>query len=81
MENNIINTIMQNYKDNNKNKKNTIENSIEKYDKNLMIKMLKNLIQSNHNVDIYLKDEYKQKLKLICDKYNIFGSIIEDIEE
>ena len=58
---------MQIYKDNNK--KNTIENSIEKYDKNI------------YNVDIYLKDEYKQKMKLICDKYKIFGSIIEDIEE
>ena len=83
IENNIINSIMKNYKDNNKNKnKNkTIENNIEKYDKNLMIKMLKNLIQGNNNIDIYLKDEHKQKLKLICDKYNIFGSIIEDIEE
>ena len=83
IENNIINSSMKNYKDNNKNKnKNkTIENNIEKYDKNLMIKMLKNLIQGNNNIDIYLKDEHKQKLKLICDKYNIFGSIIEDIEE
>ena len=46
-----------------------------------MIKMLKNVIQSNHNVDLYLKDENKKKLKNICDKYNIFGSIIEDVEE
>ncbi len=46
-----------------------------------MVKMLKNVIQSNHNVDLYLKDEYKKKLKIICDKYNIFGSIIEDVDE
>ena len=46
-----------------------------------MVKMLKNVIQGNYNVDLYLKDEYKKILKNICDKYNIFGSIIEDAEE
>jgi len=46
-----------------------------------MIKMLKNIIQSNYNVDLFLKDENKKRLKNIFDKYNIFGSIIEDVEE
>ena len=46
-----------------------------------MIKILKNIIQSNHNLDSYLDNEYKNKLKYICNKYNIFNSIIEDIEE
>ena len=81
IENNIINLILKNYKDCNINKKNVIESSIEKYDKNLMVKMLKNVIQNNYNVDLYLNDENKKKLKMICDKYNIFGSIIEDVDE
>ena len=46
-----------------------------------MIKMIKNLLQNNHDIDSYLNDENKKKLKTICDKYNIFGSIIEDIDE
>ena len=46
-----------------------------------MIKMLKNVIQSNYNMDLFLKDENKKRLKNIFDKYNIFGSIIEDVEE
>ena len=81
IENNIINLILKNYKDCNENKKNVVESSIEKYDKNLMVKMLKNVIQNNYNVDLYLNDENKKKLKMICDKYNIFGSIIEDVDE
>lgn len=81
IENNIINLILKNYKDCNQNKKNLVESSIEKYDKNLMVKMLKNVIQNNNNVDLYLDDENKKKLKMICDKYNIFGSIIEDVDE
>ena len=81
IENNIINLILKNYKDCNVNKKNVVESSIEKYDKNLMVKMLKNVIQNNYNVDLYLNDENKKKLKMICDKYNIFGSIIEDVDE
>lgn len=81
LENNIINSILNNYKNSDGVKKNGIESNLEKYDKNLMVKMLKNVIQSNHNVDLYLKDEYKKKLKIICDKYNIFGSIIEDVDE
>ena len=60
---------------------NIIENNIQKYNKNLMIKMIKNLIQNNQNVDLYLNDENKNKLKYICNKYNIFGTIIEEIEE
>ena len=82
IENNIINSILDNFIDKNLNKnKNNYQNNIEKYDKNLMIKMLKNVIQSNNNVDLYLDDENKKKMKYICDKYNIFGSIIEDVEE
>lgn len=79
IEENIINIVL--YTNENKKNNNFLENNIEKYDKNLMIKMLKNVIQSNHNVDLYLKDENKKRLKNICDKYNIFGSIIEDVEE
>ena len=81
IEENIINIVLSNYTNENKKNNNFLENNIEKYDKNLMIKMLKNVIQSNHNVDLYLKDENKKRLKNICDKYNIFGSIIEDVEE
>lgn len=80
IESSIINLILKNYIDNNANK-NFSENNNEKYDKSLMVKMLKNVIQGNYNVDLYLKDEYKKILKNICDKYNIFGSIIEDAEE
>ena len=82
IESNILNIILSNYKSNDENKnKNNMEKNIEKYDKNLMIKMLKNVIQGNHNVDLYLNDDKKNKLKFVCDKYNIFGSIIEDVEE
>jgi len=80
IESSIINLILKKYIDNNENK-NISENNNEKYDKSLMVKMLKNVIQGNYNVDLYLKDEYKKILKNICDKYNIFGSIIEDAEE
>jgi hypothetical protein len=79
IEGNIINIILKNYKDNYMNK-NSLDNA-DKYDKNLMIKMLKNIIQSNNNVDLYLDEESKLMLKKICDKYHIFGSIIEDIDE
>ena len=83
IENIIINSILSFYKNDNSNNKGktVLENNIAKYDKNLMAKMLKNVIQSNNNVDLYLKDEDKTKLKYICDKYNIFGSIIEDVDE
>ena len=82
IENNIIKLILNKYTHDNKNKnKNMHENNIDKYNKNLMIKILKNVIQSNHNIDLYLKNENKKLLKTICDKYNIFGSIIEDNEE
>ncbi len=80
IESSIINLILKKYIDNNENK-NISENNNEKYDKSLMVKMLKNVIQGNYNVDLYLKNEYKKILKNICDKYNIFGSIIEDAEE
>ena len=82
IENHIINLILksnENIENNNKNK--IIENNIQKYNKNLMIKMLKNAIQSNHDIDLYLNDDKKYKLKNICNKYHIFGSIIEDINE
>ena len=83
IETNIINSVISNFKNNNtiNKNKNCLENNIEKYDKNLMIKMLKNVIQSNNNIDLYLTDENKNKMRYICDKYNIFGSIIEDVEE
>ena len=82
IENNIINLLLKNYDNNGMNKNNNnFENNIQKYNKNLMIKMIKNIIQNNHDIDSYLDNENKKKLKMICDKYNIFGSIIEDIEE
>ena len=82
IENNIINLILKNNRNNEMNKNNNnFQNNIQKYNKNLMIKMIKNLIQNNHDIDSYLNDENKKKLKIICDKYNIFGSIIEDIDE
>ena len=82
LENNIINIILKN-SGNNKTpvKINIIENNIQKYNKNLMIKILKNIIQSNYNLDLYLNNDYNHKLKYICKKYNIFNSIIEDLEE
>lgn len=61
--------------------KNSLESNIEKYDKNLMIKILKNVIQGQHNIDVFLNDENKKKLNYICEKYNIFGAIIEEIDE
>ena len=79
IEENIFNIILKNYTDNHINK--DISVNTEKYDRNLMIKMLKNVIQSNNNVDLYLDEESKLMLKKICDKYNIFGSIIEAVEE
>jgi hypothetical protein len=66
---------------NNTKAKNSLESNIEKYDKNLMIKILKNVIQGQHNIDVFLNDENKKKLNYICDKYNIFGAIIEEIDE
>ena len=82
IETNILNLILNNYSNNVSNKnKNNVENSIEKYNKNLMIKMLKKIIQNNHNIDLFLNDDIKPKLKAICDKYNIFESIIEEVEE
>ena len=82
IENNIINLILKN-KGNNEVLKNNniIENNIQKYNKNLMIKVIKNIIQNNQNIDIYLNEENKNKLKYICNKYNIFGTIIEENEE
>ena len=82
IENHIINLILKSNENNEDNKKNKIiESNIQKYNKNLMIKMLKNAIQSNRDIDLYLNDDKKNKLKNICDKYHIFGSIIEDINE
>jgi len=81
IENNIINLILNNNGNSQTIKNNNIENYIQKYNKNLMIKILKNIIQNNHNIDIYLGDEYNNKLKYICNKYNIFSSIIEENEE
>ena len=82
IENNIINLILNNNENNEElNDNNMNGNNIQKYNKNLIIKMLKNLIQSNHDVDLYLNDEYKNKLRNICNKYNIFGSIIEEMDD
>jgi len=81
IENNIINLILKNNRNSQVIKNNTIENNIQKYHKNLMIKIIKNLIQNNHNLDSYFNDEYNNKLKYICNKYSIFNSIIEDMEE
>ena len=82
IEINILNLILNNYANNSTNKnKNNAENSIEKYNKNLMIKMLKNVIQNNYNIGLFLNDDIKNKLKIICDKYNIFETIIEEVEE
>ena len=76
----IFNLFLKNNINNTK-AKNSLESNIEKYDKNLMIKILKNVIQGQHNIDVFLNDENKKKLNYICDKYNIFGSIIEEIDE
>ena len=46
-----------------------------------MIKIIKNVIQNNHNIDKLLNEDKKKKLKTICDKYKIFGTIIEEVEE
>ena len=82
IENSIIDLLLKSNENNGMNKNNNnFESNIQKYNKNLMIKMIKNLIQNNHDLDSYLNDENKKQLKLICDKYNIFGSIIEDIDE
>ena len=82
IENNIIDLLLKNNANNEENKnKNIIENNIQKYNKNLMIKIIKNVIQNNHDIDSYLNNENKNPLKNICNKYNIFGSIIEDLEE
>ena len=82
IENDIIDILLKNNENNEENKnKNIIENNVQKYNKNLMIKMIKNVIQNNHDIDSYLNDDHKKILKNICNKYNIFGSIIEDLEE
>ena len=82
IENNIIDLLLKNNANNEENKnKNIIENNIQKYNKNLMIKIIKNVIQNNHDIDSYLNNENKNHLKNLCNKYNIFGSIIEDVEE
>ena len=85
IENDIINLILKSNEKNKENKNNNniniIENNIQKYNKNLMIKIIKNVIQNNHDIDSYLNDEKKNKLKYICNKYSIFGTIIEDVEE
>ena len=83
IENNIINIIIKNGKNKEESKSlNTIENNIKKYNKNLMIKIMKNVIQNNdNNPEKYLSKENNEKLKEICKKYNIFGSIIEENED
>lgn len=82
MENDIFNLILKNREKNDSvlKKNNFIEKAIEKYNNNLMVKMIKNVIQNNHNVDIFLNKEQKSKLKNICDKYYIFSPIIEEGE-
>ena len=80
IETNIFNLILFNYS--NKPKNDNRSNNIEKYDKNLMSKIIKNVIQNHRDeYDMYLSEKNKRKLKYICDKYNIFGSIIEEIDE
>lgn len=80
IEINIFNLILCNYS--NKPKNDNRSNNIEKYDKNLMSKIIKNVIQNHQDeYDMYLSEKNKRKLKHICDKYNIFGSIIEEIDE
>lgn len=82
IENNIINLIVKNNEKIKENKcNNLIDNNIKKYHKNLMIKALKNIIQSNQDIDSYLNDENRNKLKIICNKYHIFSSIIEETED
>ena len=79
IENNIMNLMLK--KEINKEKPiNVIENNIKKYYKNIMIKIIKNALQNNYNVEQYLTKENNEKLKQICEKYNIFGSIIEENE-
>ena len=80
IETNIFNLILFNYS--NKPKNVNKNNNIEKYDKNLMSKIIKNVIQNHQDeYDMYLSEKNRRKLKYICDKYNIFGSIIEEIDE
>lgn len=80
IETNIFNLILFNYS--NKPKNINKNNNIEKYDKNLMSKIIKNVIQNHQDeYDMYLSEKNRRKLKYICDKYNIFGSIIEEIDE
>ena len=80
IENDIFHLILKNREKNDSvlKKNNFIEKAIEKYNKNLMIKMIKNVIQNNQNVDVFLNKEQKSKLKNICDKYYIFSPIIEE---
>ena len=80
IETNIFNLVLFNYS--NKTKNVNRSNNIEKYDKNLMSKIIKNVIQNHQDdYDMYLSEKNKRKLEYICDKYNIFGSIIEEIDE
>jgi hypothetical protein len=80
IESDIFHLILKNREKNDSvlKKNNFIEKAIEKYNKNLMIKMIKNVIQNNQNVDVFLNKEQKSKLKNICDKYYIFSPIIEE---
>jgi hypothetical protein len=82
IENNIINLIIKTNENTKENKYNTlVDNNIKKNNKNLMIKALKNIIQTNQDIYSCLNDEMKNKLKYICNKYHIFDSIIEEKEE
>ena len=82
IENDIFNLILKNREKNDAifKKNNFIEKAIEKYNKNLMVKMIKNVIQNNQNVDVFLNKEQKSKLKNICNKYYIFSPIIEEAD-
>ena len=62
IENDIFNLILKNNNNNNNiiKKNNTIENNIEKYNRNLMIKIIKNVIQNNHNIDKLLNEDKKK---------------------
>ena len=82
IENDIFHLILKNREKNDSvfKKNNFIEKAIEKYNKNLMVKMIKNVIQNNQNVDVFLNKEQKSKLKNICDKYYIFSPIIEEAD-
>ena len=82
IENDIFNLILKNKEKNDPvlKKNSFIEKAIEKYNKNLMVKMIKNVIQNNKNVDSFLNNEQKSKLKKICDKYYVFSPIIEEAD-